>query len=378
MSVGRIRVRYSDRFDIDAQSLAVLDGATVDDDTIVRAGQVLTFVRHSGEKGLPGNLALEFGGDGLLTDEEMLIAHQLLGAGIHRPVERNESEGEMPTVTIRGECVSVTSPEGQTMTLSLDELLVQLGDRRMNTGEVLLPDGVKWVTSRGRMTIWVHQTPPRVHHLKWIAKDSPGKYGRGTKYRELSLALPYLIVFAAFSPHRGGGLLIGNANECFFRNEPLRSLDDELFYPALLNCSKFDPPEGMPLSWICSQHLDRSKAAKYSDENDRMRQGFRDLMHCVLESGFNYSSEEHEASSWYSESRGVDPRISTVERWARASKKEPLFVLDVPWLPVGMSVRQVADRIAANNGAGRRRVRTSQDAARVLYNNGSAEKPAKR
>jgi hypothetical protein len=51
MTVGEIRRRFSDRFDIDPQSAAVLDGQTVDDDIVVRAGQVLMFTHHSGEKG---------------------------------------------------------------------------------------------------------------------------------------------------------------------------------------------------------------------------------------------------------------------------------------------------------------------------------------
>ena len=248
----------------------------------------------------------------------------------------------------------------------------------MNTGDVVLPDGVKWVESSGKITIWVHQTPPRIHHLQWISRNSLTRFGKGSSYREVSIALPYLIVFAVFVPHRSGGMLISDANECFFRNEPLRSLDDDLSYPALLNCSKFDPPKGKPLAWICSQHLDRSKAAGFSNENDRMRQGLKDLMHCLLEAGFNYSSEEHEGTSWFSESREVDPRISTVEEWQKASRTTPLFVLDVAWLPVGKKVRQVAERIARNNGGGRRRPRTSRDVARVLYNDASAGESAER
>lgn len=51
MSVGEIRARYRDRFDIDPQSLAVLDGNEVGNDTQVRAGQLLMFVRRAGEKG---------------------------------------------------------------------------------------------------------------------------------------------------------------------------------------------------------------------------------------------------------------------------------------------------------------------------------------
>jgi hypothetical protein len=51
MTVGEIRRRFADRLDIDPQSQAVLDGHEVGDDTIVRAGQLLTFVRKAGEKG---------------------------------------------------------------------------------------------------------------------------------------------------------------------------------------------------------------------------------------------------------------------------------------------------------------------------------------
>ena len=51
MSVGEVRARFSDRFDIDPRSVAVLDGHDVNDATVVRAGQVLMFMHRAGEKG---------------------------------------------------------------------------------------------------------------------------------------------------------------------------------------------------------------------------------------------------------------------------------------------------------------------------------------
>ena len=51
MTVAQIRARFRDRFDIDARAVAVVDGQDVNDQTVVRAGQVLTFVQRSGEKG---------------------------------------------------------------------------------------------------------------------------------------------------------------------------------------------------------------------------------------------------------------------------------------------------------------------------------------
>ena len=52
MSVGEIRRRFADRLDIDPHSTAQLDGRPADEQTVVRAGQVLMFIRQAGEKGL--------------------------------------------------------------------------------------------------------------------------------------------------------------------------------------------------------------------------------------------------------------------------------------------------------------------------------------
>ena len=51
MSVGEIRRRFADRMEIDPNSTAQIDGRDVDPHTIVRPGQMLSFVRSSGEKG---------------------------------------------------------------------------------------------------------------------------------------------------------------------------------------------------------------------------------------------------------------------------------------------------------------------------------------
>jgi hypothetical protein len=51
MTVGEIRARFRDRFDIDPRSQAVLDGNDVSDQTVVQAGQVLVFAHIIGAKG---------------------------------------------------------------------------------------------------------------------------------------------------------------------------------------------------------------------------------------------------------------------------------------------------------------------------------------
>lgn len=238
----------------------------------------------------------------------------------------------------------------------------------MDTGELLLTAGVRAVRSRGAVTVVVIERPPSLHRFNWIAADSRSRFGAGTKYREVTLALPYLVLLAVFTMGEGGRLTLApGCNECFFRNEPLRSLDDELCYPALLNCSKFRVQEGRPLVWICTQYLDRSFDAE-CDLNARVRGGIKALLHCLLETGFNYSSEAHEGSSWFTESRGIDPRIATVEAWQEASLQDQFFALNVPWLKTGLSLRQVTDRIFKNLRATEPPIRTTADLARLVFN----------
>ena len=50
-TVGEVRARFADRFDIHPDSQAVLGGRDVSDDEIVPPGQVLIFAHRAGEKG---------------------------------------------------------------------------------------------------------------------------------------------------------------------------------------------------------------------------------------------------------------------------------------------------------------------------------------
>jgi hypothetical protein len=137
----------------------------------------------------------------------------------------------------------------------------------------------------------------------------------------------------------------------------------------MLNCSKFKVQEGNPLSWLCTQYLDRS----FESEPDTARRkllAFQQLRFCLLESGFNYSSEHNEGSSWYTESLSVDPRIATVEEWEKATAEDPMFVLDVPWLPTGFTGGQVADRIFDLHRARQPKFESAGDLARLVFNHG--------
>ena len=52
MTVGQARSELADRMNLDPDSIAVVDGNEVGDDTVLGEGQVLNFVKHAGEKGV--------------------------------------------------------------------------------------------------------------------------------------------------------------------------------------------------------------------------------------------------------------------------------------------------------------------------------------
>jgi hypothetical protein len=271
-------------------------------------------------------------------------------------------------LTIEGQEVRVTTPEGKTFTMPMDQFLAKIAPLRIDTGGLIFPDGVKAAFSRGPVTIWVYEAPPRVYGLRWLADDSPERFGKGAKYRPVRLALPYLVVLAVFVTDPNGQLLLSQRNECYFRTAPLKAVEDELLYPALLNCSKIIAPDGRAISWLCTQHLNFAALAHERDLHRRLCSSFHALRHCLLETGFNYSSEHHEGASWFSESNRIDPRISTVETWEQASREDPLFVLEVPWLKTGLSLGQTVDALFRLFGVGRQTYDNAAALARVVLN----------
>jgi hypothetical protein len=275
----------------------------------------------------------------------------------------------METVTIQGGKVEAVSPEGVRASMCLPKLIERISPRRLDTLECVLPDGVKAIRPCPNGAIVVHQTSPRICDFRWIEGDSPAPFGPEATYRSVRIALPYLVVMAAFVYAPEGGLRLTNGNECFFANRPLRSLTDELLFPALLNCSRFVPQEGRPLSWICTQHLDRRRINRGRDDDRRLERSLGALLAHLLETGFNLSSEMHEGDSWFSATAAakVDERVESVEAWVAATEEDPLFALEVPWIPTGLSVAEIADRMGELQKGPRRSFSTAGDLARILF-----------
>jgi hypothetical protein len=293
------------------------------------------------------------------------------------PVRRKVRKAASPIVTIEGERVHARSPEGAEADISVAEFSERLLSGLPDTRGIVWPDGTTSLEPTASGFVLVHQTPPAVHGFRWIAADSESEYGPGTTYREVRLALPFIVVLAVFErERRTGRFQLGGRNECFFATRPLarEGMDTPLCFPALLNCSRFPDEPTHPLSWICTQHLPPGEYARRDSLSRAVHDGLQALLRHLLESGFNRSSENHELSSWFTETVNarVDPRLASVEAWEAASAEDPLFALQVPWLQSGRNLGQVIARIREQRGS--RRIQTAQDVARVVLNSKSPER----
>ncbi|MFZ1936224.1 MAG: hypothetical protein WCB27_16140 [Thermoguttaceae bacterium] len=292
LTVRQARGELEERMNIDPEAMATVDGHEVDEDTVLQENQCLNFVKHSGEKGVADSLTIENG---------QVIA---------------------------------TSEEGRRLAAPETDLLDMLRREILPpTNGVALPDGIKFIIWRNPFLLVVHQSPPHVRRLLWIADDSPCEFGPGTAYRWVRLSLPYAFTFAMFFCH-GKSLHLTQRNELYFGNQPLGSLDDRLGYPALLNISCIERP-GRMMAWICTQHLAPQPDKDWTCQLEAL------LSH-TWNGGFNRSSERHEGASWYSQSKGIHPDLHPVERWEEASEDDA-FALKVPWKPVGLTVGELID-----------------------------------
>lgn len=208
-------------------------------------------------------------------------------------------------------------------------------------------NNLAWKVEAGPLTICIVELEPAFRLLQWIHPESPIPFGPEAVYTPRRLATPYVVLKVPFLHGR-----ITKA-ELFYRTRPLERLDDELYWSNLLNVS---PHSYGCRAWICTQYLMKE------NPQPGVMPGLNALLHHLWGGGFNRSSEQHEGSSAFKKAGEdqVDPRVTDVERWEQESIKNPRFVLDVKWKPVGVTVRQLIQEELDRNKANRDLSRTGE------------------
>ncbi len=288
-------------------------------------------------------------------------------------------------LAIRGRTVQATSREGVKGRMKIEAFVRAMSPPRIDTCDVILPDGIRRVRERGGVTLFVWEIPPQVYHVQWIDDGSPAPFGipgKRVKYRHRRLAMPHIVMLAVFVTDSEGRLTLSSRNEAYFRNAPLTSGDDTLCFPALLNISKFpdEAAEVRPLAWVCTQHTPLDALAREPDDNQRIRNGLLALRRTVLETGFNYSSEHHELTSYWSLSAKKIPDVADLDRWEARTREDPLFALEVDWLPASwkskpLTVNRLIERSFGIMRAQAAPLTTAAQLANVVFNHKASPCP---
>lgn len=198
-----------------------------------------------------------------------------------------------------------------------------------------IPDQVRYIHTRGDATLAVIELSPQVRRVRWISADSKMPFDEGTQYESVNLAFPFIVLLILF---RKGNLC--NYQQLFYRTRPLRSEKEKLYFPNLLNVA---PAYGY-ISCFCVRKIGNISALPMGYQIQKLIQHF-------WEAGFNESMNTH-GSYWDRMRRAnLDPRISSLDNWRKATEEDPLFMLTVPWRSAGVTVHEVIHWMLLKSGA---------------------------
>jgi hypothetical protein len=166
---------------------------------------------------------------------------------------------------------------------------------------VLLPQNAKMYFEINGFQVAVIEQPPMVRKVFF------SRFYSSNENQEISprLAFPFVVFVVVVKNKEYGGLSV------YYRDKPLRTLDDKLFLPNLPNL-----------------HGDCSVCLKFSGSKETSLAGYAD------EVVAQYWSRQFntDLSDNFERYRDEDDRLKNIEAWENASQKNPLFPLKVRWL----------------------------------------------
>lgn len=215
---------------------------------------------------------------------------------------------------------------GKTMAeVSLDAFVREIAvasDRRPGLG--ILPPRVRFCCERRDATAVVIEVEPQARTVNWLTDKSRVPFGRGAQYQRYFLSFPYIELLIVF---RAGALT--GYQQLYYRNAPLGE-DQSLLLPNLYNVAEGHGQR----CWLCLQHLREASGLPWPKKIDA-------IVDHVFCASFNQSSERHEGNSYWTSTKGVDPRVQSLEAWEKATRENRRFALEVPWKPAGETATEV-------------------------------------
>jgi hypothetical protein len=262
----------------------------------------------------------------------------------------------MPPSTTRleiaGDRLVCTHAELEVLRVSVEDFVtaVRAGADHMALPDAI-PEGVKFIRRQGDLVVLTVEDPPQARTVRWLAEGSRAPKGPAATYDTVRLAFPFVVLVLAFE--RGD---LTHFHQIFYRASPLRTLADPLCYPNLYNCG----PKPDQISKLCLLGLATDLAALPWDEK------IREIRRHFWSAAFNQSVEMSGNRSFWPAMRYLDPRVSSIARWARATRQDPLFALTVPWQPTGQSVGDVMTAMMTALSSPPRPLASADDLAAIV------------
>lgn len=189
----------------------------------------------------------------------------------------------------------------------------------------LLPVGTRFVFSRGPELLVTVEQPPQVRHFTW----RPGGAQGGV--REYALAFPYVLYIILFHGASFEEMRI------YYRPAPLSSEADLLYLSNLWNVSAAETP--MARCRACLQ-------GRPPFEELTLTAQVQSVIEFFWGAGFNMAIDDN----CFQRATGRDSRIATLEAWESASRRNPLFPLQVDWESLGRGLRETVEGLMTWRG----------------------------
>lgn len=197
-----------------------------------------------------------------------------------------------------------------------------------------IPDQVRWIVEQGKYAIYIIELQPELRSVLWKEEDGCNcldcVQSRGYEIEAdiRTIATPYVVLKAFFYKNQ----LV--TAEVYYRNEPLKSIEDELYLTNLKNMMNQANAPG----YMCIDGVN------YQIGTPR-EEVLGILVNHLWSGEFNdeLSTTFGEFCSWTK-----DKRLKSIEDWEAASKADPEFVLGVEWRPAGVTVRKIIENSLKN------------------------------
>ncbi len=187
----------------------------------------------------------------------------------------------------------------------------------------ILPPGTRLAMARGPSLVMAIEQAPQVRRVEWrpgTLKDAAG--GR----RTVALATPYVVHLLRFFRDSFEEMRV------YYRTAALQAEGDALSFPNLWNVQAAESP------------LARCRAClRGRPALEGLALGAQAVaaIEFFWAAGFNLDVEDN----CFERGRGLDARIGSLDAWEAATAADPLFVLQVPWAPAGLTIRQAMEHL---------------------------------